>query len=695
MSIVEYEQAVSGFVSVPNGKVSLNDMLYEKFSLPEAVTGVLEAKEASAVSVGGNATVVEQESKAQEDGMLANSKNVGEASIVSKDVVVFLPSSVNSEEEVICTFVESPIKICCQLVRHESLFQAISALTEAPPADAMPVAHFAKGKAVVAKSVDDGAWYRAAILAKNESSVSVLYVDFGNKEEVPEANLIELYNDQLLAPPCCESIILQDVFQADLDCDKVTTWLNTECIDQQLRLETSKNEAGEYQAYVYFSGERSEQSLNDMIYAQFSSEDEVVEDDVIEEEDNNGVNNGEPTVVCPESGLRQFPKATVTAGTSENAICTVVDTPTVIRCQLGKYQKKLERLYNVISTQIETLSGMRFLEEGAPCLAQYVDLSWCRARILSASEATTRVEFVDFGNVDDVINEDFRVIRPEWVSDPEFCVKCILDGVHILPENEVDAIEYLNRTLVDDAARVTLDIQKVDNEKNECHVILNQNGVDINDFLRKTYGPIECVYRERHVALGEKVKVTIPLTSTLSKFYCVFDDTRTEVDGMMADLNKVYSSADCPSPSDLQVDMPCCVRINNKWYRGKVTKISDHAEVLLVDYGLVESVPASDVRTLISSFFKLEMQAVCCSLFDLRPLKNTNTWSKDAVEYFNAVCNGKVLSATVVKYYDDMCYVALVLESGDTIYELLTRENHAETKERRLSSPEALVLNGH
>merc|ERR1719354_230945 len=346
-----------------------------------------------------------------------------------------------------------------------------------------------------------------------------------------------------------------------------------------------------------------------------------------------------------------------------------------------KYRDRLRKLMNSISMDVEELPGVRFLEKGDPVIAQNEDMFWYRGRVLSTSESTARVEFVDFGNTDEIITEDMRIMNREMLSDHVFCIKCVLNKVVVAEESQTEAIGFLNKTLVDVEAIVTITVDDIDYDKEVAIVTLTQNGENVNEFVNKTYGPLlENSFRTRKIVLGEEIGLTpLPATS-ISEFPCLFSDSSNELKLLMQNLSDHYKDESKREIlTSLDVESLCCVlrESDDQWYRGSIKSVDENISVRFVDYGFTEDVIASNIFKLESVFLHLEVQSITCKLFDLlRSQDNDDAWSIDSVEHFNKICANKTLYGTMLNQTKHLYSVALTFENGETVYEMLTEQNN-------------------
>jgi len=687
---------------------SVNDQIYQLFATEvEPTENVVEE-----VSVSEE-TVVPEEAIVAESSVLPEESNTVETEEMNKvpkngttecqeeSSNVGLPEfkdlpELPSNSEVTCTFVESAIVIHCRLQQYESYVEEITlALSRQPTEAVQPVTkdELKPGKAVLAKSNDDGFWYRAKVLKLDEDLVSVKLVDYGFVESLPLPSISKIDNDKLLEETeTCIPCTLQDVVETDVDAEKTKAWLQEKVENESLtlRVETDE-ESKENFVYAYFAKNLAV-SINDQIYEQFPLPDVEVESEVspvekITPTESSQVDKPEVEELNPTQGAQEFTYPILTKGDIEGCVCTVVESSTLLRCQLTKYQNDLEKIMELIANENDSLESLSTVKQDQVCIAPYhQDLGLYRARVLSVSEATSRVEFVDYGNIDDVINEDFRIIKKEMLAKHVFCMKCSLTNVKVLPEFEQEVINYLNRTFVEtcDEFKILIDDITPDNIVN---VTITHNGKDINQYLNREFGMLECKYRQPEISLGDKIEISIPNTDTLTSFWCQINNQSEALGNLMKNMSIAYEK-NLEVITEFQLGMPCCaLNINNgTYFRGIVEQVEEVVAVRYADFGIVENTTKNNVFKLLPKFFKLPILAFKGCLFDLRPIKNTEMFSEEAVNLFNQSCKNVSINATVVSSNENGYALALVLPGGDTIYELLTQSNLAKTQ-RKLDSP--------
>ena len=118
---------------------------------------------------------------------------------------------------------------------------------------------------------------------------------------------------------------------------------------------------------------------------------------------------------------------------------------------------------------------------------------------------------------------------------------------------------------------------------------------------------------------GQEIKLTICSPFISDEFVCQPTEDIDSLDAMMKELKEHMSLPTDIALTDFKIDQPVVVHKeeDEKWYRAQVQKINtDHSEVqvILVDYGTIETLAASHVSTIPDHFLSLPKQAVTCLL---------------------------------------------------------------------------------
>jgi hypothetical protein len=130
---------------------------------------------------------------------------------------IFAPTSVRTppapteiNHAVVC-HVENDGHFYLHLKSREDALNALWEELQTIGEDAQPLASFEKGQVCVAKSSDDQAWYRATITSATDSTATVLFVDYGNSEEVAKGDVRVLPPSNMRQPAFAYDCQLQGV----------------------------------------------------------------------------------------------------------------------------------------------------------------------------------------------------------------------------------------------------------------------------------------------------------------------------------------------------------------------------------------------------------------------------------------------------------------------------------------------------
>ena len=691
VDIVSYEGNMPiADVFMHGNTTSVNDQIYELFSR-EALSEYVEDNSSEIID---DSSLIDVKDFAQTS--IATSSSMDEtidptplspSSIVDEYCSIFPPAEISPKEEILCTFVRSATKLSFQLLKYESVLNNITELLAEEPKEMFQSSDLEKGSGVIARSVQDDNWYRAVVIDASDENITVLFIDYGNTEDVPLSNLRKITDERFLEPATCITCKLHNV--RNVNEINAKEWLEQNCVDQIFDAQFIDGKNNTKQVVINFAEKEDKTSINQQIQAQFQMQiDSAVlnrialngSSDVAKEKRKKKINYVRGTDVQTVVDEYGFSHIVLQKGTLEKATCSMVESVSILYFQLVRLKSKLERFMSMLENEAEDFPTFRFVEEGTPCVAPYQDMSWHRGKVLSVNTGCTLVQFVDFGYMDDVITEDIRVIkRPEMLSENVYSIKCRLAGVSIPDVNEEEVLQYLRKMICDNTTEVYLDVVDFNRKEMLTDVILMQDEENINEFLQNNYGP--CLKLNMGLLkLGDKINVTIPSTKSLSSFWCKLSDSAADFVEMMDNLQTTYSAEDIMTPEYIEVGDACCVRSaqSGLWHRAQIQEEAkdEHVSVLIVDDGTIESIALYDVRVLLPQFYILKVQGFEATLFDVRPTKHAENWSEDALTCFNDICKQDILTATIMKCNDHVRLVTLVTSDGVAVYELLTSQEH-------------------
>lgn len=241
----------------------------------------------------------------------------------------------------------------------------------------------------------DGNWYRARIEEIMDDCTKVLYIDYGNGEEIPNKNLKQLI-EQFYEPPefaLHVSMNLTEISEGFKD------KLSEMTVDKELKCSIHFTDVW---IVELFDGENN---INQIMCESGLAQTMV-----------------EPVLcICPAKPKEERRSA---------ILITHIDSPGEFYVQLKANENDIAMLQEDLQDKIETLPNLEGAELGSLCAAKYtVDELWYRAEVLDADSDITTVRFVDFGNTDVIDNtaNNLKTLSSELLAVGKYAKKCSLN----------------------------------------------------------------------------------------------------------------------------------------------------------------------------------------------------------------------------------------------------------------------------
>uniref|UniRef100_A0A3P9MK51 Tudor domain-containing protein 1 n=1 Tax=Oryzias latipes TaxID=8090 RepID=A0A3P9MK51_ORYLA len=330
-------------------------------------------------------------------------------------------------------------------------------------------------------------------------------------------------------------------------------------------------------------------------------------------------------------------------------------------------------------SRVETQQDFR-PAPGTVCCAQFSeDKQWYRAQVLAYStEKSVCVGYIDFGNSEEVDLNHLRPISPALLALPKQAISCILAGVQPVEDSwSEECISTMLRMIANKT--VNVEIQSAHKGKALVAIIEGEGYSEINvaellisanyaapadsNTLQQTEEttasaeppaspPVceplvwSCVELPSD---GQTVVLSTSAVTSPAEFYCCVGPTS---DGQVLMELGVQLKQHCQSDSTYfvpKVGEPCCVKFSGdgKWYRAMVKELlGDVVKVNFVDFGHNMIVGKGCLRSITPKLLKLPFQAVRCWLAGVKP--PGSEWSSEALLWFQNLVDGVQLLARVV-----------------------------------------------
>ena len=246
---------------------------------------------------------------------------------------------------------------------------------------------------------EDGQYYRAEVTEVGEGEVEVQYLDYGNTEVVPSAEVLELPEQCAALKPAAARVEVQGAALA-LDCEEGRGKLESALQESvSLQLEGGKG-------VFYVRGKRLE--LGRLLRV-------------------GGAVNMFQVAGSPRT------EGVVTWWESEGGVWLVGQ----------EVRPVLQQLMARLQTDAPGLAGVGRVREGDLVAAQYsVDCSWCRARVLGLAEGWASLLFLDYGNTEEVPVAKLKSLPGELRLHPGFATELVVEreGARCLARSELRAL---------------------------------------------------------------------------------------------------------------------------------------------------------------------------------------------------------------------------------------------------------------
>uniref|UniRef100_A0A670HV83 Tudor domain containing 1 n=1 Tax=Podarcis muralis TaxID=64176 RepID=A0A670HV83_PODMU len=551
----------------------------------------------------------------------------------------------------------------------------------------------AKGEVSVGQYTLDQTWYRVLIKEVDilKKSALVLYIDYGNGENLPLNRIKRLHQDIAHIPPCaikcCVANVLPTEEKWNANCSKaIAPFLIGKCCSFTI-IDVLVDEMPYFAVDVVLadSGKHLHEILLEIGCSLNSKSRSSNKENSISIQEKKLEHKG-----LDHSGCQTRKVILPSIGDTFLGMVAHIQTPGDFFCQQMENGCKLTELQVSLGEYCDTISATPDFcpAVGDLCCAQFTeDKQWYRASVLSyISEKTALVGYVDYGNIEVLPLNKLRPIIPKLMELPVQAIKCTLAGVKPasatwstestsvmkkLVQNKVLTIRVINEKdktfvvkLTDESRTPTINVSKyllelgcaVEEATTVPAVLETSQQLDKIDWSRVT------------LTAKQVVNVFVCVLYNPSKFYCqLLDNNESKLFVCLLDITRSLFL------SYLNLG-------DGRWYRALVKEASSFEafKVLFVDYGNYEEVTLDKIRQITSTFMKLPFQAIECSL----PINKE--WTAEATTTLETFTAGKKIQARVVSLTTNGAEVELIdnSESGPiVISEYLIKNNLALKKE--------------
>ncbi|XP_017555426.1 tudor domain-containing 6 isoform X2 [Pygocentrus nattereri] len=606
--------------------------------------------------------------------------------------------SVGQRIEAYASSIAGPNYFWCQYAAFEKLDQ-ISVIAQesgnSAPTHLIQLHHLSPGDSCLALFPDDNMWYRAQVINKCESSVSVLFIDYGNESEVHPTSVKAVPISLLEAPPqafLCqlEGFKPTDGYWNDTAAGRFSALVADKLLTvsvQNVDITSDVSNCPQYNVQVECSMGLINGLMKDYWIGCTTEVCGQITKEVSLKPMVMSLSGSGPSTQC-------FPKVTDLPPTAigqdfvSEVYVSHINNPSSFFVQLAKDEndlisltEELNSTFLSVSDQIETNS----VSHGSLVKAVFPDDdSWYRAVIKGTNEKDVHIEFVDFGNEATVPVINVCKLDEQFLKFPRFSIHCCLnadDHVSIQLGTEQGTSPLINVSGKDGEKRLfckfikelrTVWEVKIADEKSaldgSCKDLPLEKWEDLDISRLENASPKQVLseviqiettdvfslpFKRPVISVGQTVEVYASYIAGPDYFWCQHANSEelgkisviAQETGNSAQTDLLQIERLCPGDT-------CIARFTDEmWYRAQVIKKSPNTfYVLFVDFGNEFEVEVDSMKPLPLSLLESPLQAFLCQLegFSL----SDGSWNDNATDKFCELIVDKPLKVTVKKLHN-------------------------------------------
>ncbi|KAM6963471.1 tudor domain-containing protein 1 [Tautogolabrus adspersus] len=549
------------------------------------------------------------------------------------------------------------------------------------------------GEVCAVQFSSDMNWYRGLVqsLAANQKTANILYIDFGNEEDVPVERIRPLADNIQPYYPCAMECCIASVVSADGNwsrecCMAVRQMLAGKIVTVKL-VETLENGRIHKVDVLLSMGKQLSSFLLEHSYAAEETDNVKPTEQEINAMVTASLENFKSRSDGKDNNTWAQPPEPLTqaVGDSFSVVVTHIQSPNEIIVQKVENAGVIQQLQMQLREHCAQVSAPQNFRPapGTVCCAQFSeDKQWYRAKVLAySSEERVCVGYLDFGNSEEVDLAYLRPISSSLLALPMQAMPCGLAVVQPVGESwSKDCMFALQRRVSNRILRI--EIQGAHKGKALVDMIDEASDPQANVAeLLSSAGfaapaPVITSSEEQDsqtASSAEEPKVPPPACEPLKWFHTELPrDGRTValLASVVENPGEFYCRINNPTDHQRLIELgaelkqhceteaaafepkvgePCCAMFpgDGAWYRAMVNGLSeDKVSVNFVDYGYSMKVEKNQLRSITAKLLNLAFQSVHCWLQGVEP--QGSEWSSEALLWFQTLVDGEQLSARVL-----------------------------------------------
>ncbi|XP_061170939.1 tudor domain-containing 6-like [Saccostrea echinata] len=494
------------------------------------------------------------------------------------------------------------------------------------------------GEDVCALFSVDSKWYRARVVEKMEQdSYIVLFVDYGNKEQVTSNEVRKLKSEYVQLP--CLAVHCRLA---------VRTPLSDDLKSKFAELTVSK--------ILYFQALSENNKLYDIkLYTQ----DGFCVNDVLV---GNSSSRKSAVVEAPQSRPRIPEFDMPVDGGKLPFLVTHVNSVNSFYAHYYTEEscEKFNSLLQKIDTYCVGITEPYLPAVGEQVCCQFFETGqWLRAEVLHIENSSYNVQFVDYGNVHTVQKDQIRKADDSFLYLPKQAIHCKLTSI----DNQSSPL-ILEK--FDAAVKNTLSyIKALGKERSVYEVHITTDQEDVVEQLKK----LSTSFFPRILPVGStKEPCIFQEVDSLHSFYLLLvgQSYREELSVLEEKLKNFVEKSSSPYQPVKDEIVLAKFSEDGKWYRAKVLEVLGESafKVYFIDYGNVDLNTPVDIRQIDPSLLSVPNFTIHCRLADIGEKE-----SEQALHQFINLVANNLLHLQVVRVEVELHEIILFTDGGENVNE--------------------------
>uniref|UniRef100_A0A3P8TKQ9 Tudor domain-containing protein 1 n=1 Tax=Amphiprion percula TaxID=161767 RepID=A0A3P8TKQ9_AMPPE len=570
-------------------------------------------------------------------------------------------------------------------------------------------------------------WYRGLVqtLTEDQKMAYILYIDFGNEENVPVDRIRPLAANIQPFCPCAMECRIAGVVPVG------SKWSSESCIATSqlivgktvtVRLVETQEDGRIHAVDILLSmGKRLSTFLIEHGYAQEEMVIAPTEQDINALVSASLANFRRLSLGKDDNTWAEPPEPlTQAVGDKLSVVITHFQSPDEFIVQKVENAGVIQDLQLKLREHCSQVAAPHNFRPapGTVCCAQFSeDKQWYRAKVMAySSEERVCVGYLDFGNSEEVDLGHLRRISTSLLALPMQAMPCGLAGVRPVAERwSEDCLVALQRRVSnrilhieiqgahEGKALVAMIDETSDPQANVAELLISagyaapapapQADETTTSAEPNVSPPVTEPLVWSSIELpcdGQTVALLASVVENPGDFYCQIANPadHQQLINLGAEL-KQHCEADT-LPFVPKVGQPCC---DGAWYRAMVKGLcEDKVAVNFVDYGYSMTVEKGNLRSITPQLLTLPFQAVHCWLTGVEP--QGLEWSSEALLWFQTQVEAKQLSARVLSVTEQGYGVELE-SRGQNVAAALISEHLAKVPGEAAKETQTETLSGN